>query len=253
MGSKFRLDDLLVSKGLADSKSRAKALILAGKVRLGTEVLDKAGKTYAADTPLTLEQPPRYVSRGGEKLEAALDAFEIRPEGWTILDIGASTGGFTDCLLQRGAAAAVCVDVGRAQMHGKLLSDPRVTNIEQLNARHLKAEQLPRSTFPLVVMDLSFISLALVLEPAWSCLQDDGTLIALIKPQFEAEKAEVDRGRGVIRDDRVRERCLKRILEFARLRLPDSSHLGTIDSPIAGGDGNREYLAAWRRVPEGPG
>lgn len=247
MPPKIRLDELLVQRGLADSRTQAKALILAGQVRHGTEILDKAGKAYAPDLPVEVRTPPRFVSRGGEKLEAALDAFAIDPAGLTFLDIGASTGGFTDCLLQRGAARAVCVDVGRAQLHGKLLADPRVSNLEQINARHLRPEDLPRPAYPLIVIDVSFISLKRILEPAWSCLEPGGHLIALVKPQFEAEKEEADRGRGVIRDPDIRRRCLEKILAFADTQLPGAHRLGAIDSPIAGGDGNREYLAAWKR------
>lgn len=247
MPPKIRLDELLVQRGLADSRTQAKALILARQVRHGTEILDKAGKAYAPDLPVEVRTPPRFVSRGGEKLEAALDAFAIDPAGLTFLDIGASTGGFTDCLLQRGAARAVCVDVGRAQLHGKLLADPRVSNLEQINARHLRPEDLPRPAYPLIVIDVSFISLKRILEPAWSCLEPGGHLIALVKPQFEAEKEEADRGRGVIRDPDIRRRCLEKILAFADTQLPGAHRLGAIDSPIAGGDGNREYLAAWKR------
>lgn len=252
MAGRMRLDDLLVNRGLAESKSRAKALIMAGKVKVGTTVLDKAGKMVPEDLELTLESPPRFVSRGGEKLVAALDHFHIDPTGLTILDVGASTGGFTDCLLQRGAVQAVCLDVGRAQLHGKLLADPRVTNLEKINARHLTAEDLPQPDYPLIVMDLSFISLTRVLEAVWNCLQPTGTLIALVKPQFEAPKVEADRGRGIIRDPEVRRRCLERVLQFMTDTLPDSHLMGWIESPIHGGDGNLEYLAVWTRTPTAP-
>lgn len=247
MASKIRLDELLVQRGLAESRTQAKALILAGRVRTGTTIIDKAGKVYPDDLPLEVESPPRFVSRGGEKLEAALDAYAIHCSGIRILDIGASTGGFTDCLLQRGAASAVCVDVGRAQMHGRLLADPRVTNMEQLNARHLSPHDLPHPDYPLIVIDVSFISLTRILGPAWACLKPGGHLVALVKPQFEAEKNEADRGRGIISDPAIRQRCLDKITAFASSELPGSVLLGTMESPIAGGDGNQEFLAVWQR------
>ena len=243
----MRLDELLVEKGLAESRSRAKALILAGKVLLGTERLDKPGRTLPADSALSVEQPPRFVSRGGEKLEGFLDRFEISIEGLWVLDVGASTGGFTDCCLQRGAAGATCVDVGRAQMHNKLIQDPRVTNLEKTNARHLKPDDLPQGSYPRIVMDLSFISLTKVLPAVWPFLEPGGCLIALVKPQFEARKEEVDAGRGIIRDEAVQERVLEEIRDFAIAGLAGAELIGTMDSPIKGTDGNREFLLGLRR------
>jgi 23S rRNA (cytidine1920-2'-O)/16S rRNA (cytidine1409-2'-O)-methyltransferase len=239
---KTRLDELLVAKGLAESRSRAKALILAGKVLMGTERLDKPGRSLPTDCELRVEQPPRFVSRGGEKLEGFLDRFDISMEGHHLLDVGASTGGFTDCSLQRGAISATCVDVGRAQMHNKLLQDARVTNLEKTNARHLQAGDLPRESYPRIVMDLSFISLTKVLPAVWQFIEQDGYLIALVKPQFEARKAEVDAGRGIIRDEAIHERVLAEICEFALSQLPGARLVGSMDSPIKGTDGNREFL-----------
>ncbi|MFU8849169.1 MAG: TlyA family RNA methyltransferase [Opitutales bacterium] len=239
---KSRLDELLVAQGLADSRSQAKALILAGKVLLGTERLDKPGRSLPADSPVTVEQPPRFVSRGGEKLEGFLERFEISMAGRHILDVGASTGGFTDCCLQRGAVAATCVDVGRAQMHNKLIQDPRVNNLEKTNARHLKPGDLPEAHYPRIVMDLSFISLTKVLPAVWTFLEPGGCLIALVKPQFEARKEEVDAGRGIIRNPAVQERVLSEIRDFALSELPGAELIGTMDSPIKGTDGNREFL-----------
>ncbi|PXA03221.1 TlyA family rRNA (cytidine-2'-O)-methyltransferase [Coraliomargarita sinensis] len=248
---KIRLDELLVEKGLADSRSRAKALILAGKVLLGTERLDKPGRSLPADSELTVEQPPRFVSRGGEKLEGFLDRFEISMEGLPILDVGASTGGFTDCCLQRGATSATCVDVGRAQMHNKLIQDPRVTNLEKTNARHLKPGDLTRDSYPRIVMDLSFISLTKVLPAVWTFLEPGGCLIALVKPQFEARKEEVDAGRGIIRDAAVHQRVLQEIRDFALSELSGAELVGMIDSPIKGTDGNREFLIGLRNKGQG--
>lgn len=246
--AKLRLDELLVARGLAATRAQAKALVMAGRVRSGTERLDKPGKDFPSDLELSVEQPPRFVSRGGEKLAAALAHFALNPAGAHALDVGASTGGFTDCLLQAGAADVVCVDVGRAQLHAKLLADPRVTNLEKINARHLSPSDLPRPAFDWVVMDLSFISLKAVLPAVWTCLRPGGTLVALVKPQFEAGKAEVDKGHGVIRDAAVQEATLASVRDFACAELPGATLVGTLDSPIKGADGNREFLLVLRRT-----
>ena len=244
---KIRLDKLLVAQGLADTRSRAKALILAGKVKLGTDRLDKPGRSLPADAPIEVESPPRFVSRGGEKLEGFLDQFKIDVTGLRHLDVGASTGGFTDCCLQRGTISATCVDVGRAQMHNQLIQDPRVTNIEKTNARHLQIGDLPFDNYPLIVMDLSFISLTKVLPAVWQFLAPEGRLIALVKPQFEAEKREVDAARGIIRDQAIQQRVLASIQAFALEQLTGASLIGTMDSPIKGTDGNREFLMGLTR------
>ena len=246
-GKKLRLDELLVARGLAGSRTQAKALIMSGRVRHGTERLDKPGKEFPPDLGIEIEQPPRFVSRGGEKLAAALTGFSLDLRGAHVLDVGASTGGFTDCALQAGAAYVVCVDVGRAQLHAKLRADPRVTNLEKINARHLTAGDLPRGGFDAIVMDLSFISLTTVLPAVWALLRNDGVLVALVKPQFEAGKTEVDKGRGVIRDPAVQEATLAAVRNFALSRLPSASLLGTMDSPITGADGNREFLLGLKR------
>ena len=247
---KLRLDELLVTKGLADTRSQAKALILAGKVRLGTERLDKPGHTFRTDSSIQVEAPPRFVSRGGEKLEGFLDHFKIDVTGLRHLDIGASTGGFTDCCLQRGSVSATCVDVGRAQLHNTLLNDVRVTNIEKTNARHLKPGDLPFDHYPLIVIDVSFISLTKILPAVWQFLAPGGQLIALVKPQFEAEKHEVDAGRGIIRDQAIQERILNSIQDFALLQLKGASLIGSMDSPIKGADGNREFLIGLTQLVE---
>ena len=244
---KIRLDELLVAQGLTDTRSRAKALILAGKVKLGTDRLDKPGRSLPTDAPIEVESPPRFVSRGGEKLEGFLDQFKIDVTGLRHLDIGASTGGFTDCCLQRGTISATCIDVGRAQMHNQLIQDQRVTNIEKTNARYLKIGDLPFDNYPLIVMDLSFISLTKVLPAVWQFLAPEGRLIALVKPQFEAEKREVDAGRGIIRDDAIQQRILASIQSFALEQLIGATLIGTMDSPIKGTDGNREFLMGLTR------
>jgi 23S rRNA (cytidine1920-2'-O)/16S rRNA (cytidine1409-2'-O)-methyltransferase len=246
---KVRLDELLVARGLAESRTQAKALIMSGRVLHGTERLEKPGREVLADVALTVEQPPRFVSRGGEKLVAALTHFALDLRGAHVLDVGASTGGFTDCALQAGAAEVVCVDVGRAQLHARLRADPRVTNLEKLNARFLRAGDLPRRDFDATVMDLSFISLTAVLPAVWPFLRPGGVLVALVKPQFEAGKTEVDKGRGVIRDAAVQEATLVRVRDFALAELPGATLVGTMNSPIAGADGNREFLLCVRKQP----
>jgi 23S rRNA (cytidine1920-2'-O)/16S rRNA (cytidine1409-2'-O)-methyltransferase len=239
---KTRLDELLVQRGLAPSRAQARALIMAGHVLHGTERLDKPGREVPDDIALAIEQAPRFVSRGGEKLAAFLERFPVDLRGAHVLDVGASTGGFTDCALQAGAADATCVDVGHGQLHHKLRTDPRVTCLERINARHLRPGDLPRPAYDAVVMDLSFISLKVVLPAVWPFLRSAGTLIALVKPQFEAGREAADRGRGVIRDDAVRAAVLADIVAFARANLAGAAVRGTMESPIAGGDGNREFL-----------
>lgn len=249
---KLRLDELLVARGLAPTRAKAKAYVMAGVVRSGTERLDKPGKEYPADFPVSLAETSRFVSRGGEKLQGWLDRFPLDLTGAHILDVGASTGGFTDCALQAGAASATCIDVGRAQLHGKLLADPRVTNLEQVNARHLDPAALPRPLYDAIVMDLSFISLRHILPPVWAALRPGGTLVALVKPQFEAGKAEVDKGQGVIRDPAVQERVLADIRDFALATLPGAALVGVMDSPITGTDGNREFLLGLSKTAARP-
>lgn len=245
---KRRLDQILAERGLCESRSTARALILAGKVRSGTDVLDKPGKDYPAEIALSIEQPPRFVSRAGEKLEGFLERTGLDPAGRSILDVGASTGGFTDCLLQRGAIHSTCVDVGRGQLHHRLRTDPRVVNRERLHAADLPRADLPRPAYDWIVMDLSFISLRKVLEAVWPRLSPGGILICLVKPQFEATREEADRGRGVIRDPAVRQRVLEEVTAFALDRLPGAALLATEPSTLAGTDGNLEFLAAFRRA-----
>jgi 23S rRNA (cytidine1920-2'-O)/16S rRNA (cytidine1409-2'-O)-methyltransferase len=247
-GKKLRLDELLTARGLAASRAQAKALIMSGRVRHGTERLDKPGKEFPTDLEIVIEQPPRFVSRGGEKLAGALERFALDVQGAHVLDVGASTGGFTDCVLQAGAADVVCVDVGRAQLHAKLRADPRVANLEKLNARFLTAKDLPRAEFDLVVMDLAFISLTVVLPAIWPLLRSNGVLVALVKPQFEAGKSEVDKGRGVIRDPAVREAALTRVRDFALTTLTGAKLVGTMESPIVGADGNHEFLLGLKKI-----
>lgn len=247
-GGKIRLDELLLARALAPSKTQAQALIRAGKVRSGTEVLDKPGKPVRDDVALTVTQPSPYVGRGAEKLAGFLKAFPLQIEGKTVLDVGASTGGFTDYLLQRGAISSTCVDVGHGQLHYKLRTDPRVTNLERLNARNLTRDDLPRSSYDLVVMDLSFISLKKVWPAVWPFVAHGQIMIALVKPQFEAHKEEVDAGRGIIRDPSIRARILNEIRAWAGANLPGAEEVGYCESPLHGADGNLEYLVGWKNV-----
>ena len=243
-----RLDEILVIRGLAESRSQAKALIMSGKVRHGTTILDKAGKEFPPEIELEVESSSQFVSRGADKLAGFLKQFPCPVEGKRTLDIGASTGGFTDYLLQAGALEATCVDVGHGQLHYKLRTDPRVVNLERINARHLTADQLPHPHYPIIVMDLSFISLRLVLPVAWKFLSPGGILIALIKPQFEAGKAEADKFKGVITDPEIQMRILNELLAFAADELPGSKLTGWCESPIRGMSGNLEFLAGWTRA-----
>jgi 23S rRNA (cytidine1920-2'-O)/16S rRNA (cytidine1409-2'-O)-methyltransferase len=237
-----RLDTLLVDRGLAASRERARALILAGSVRVNGQPAAKAGTSVPADAEVSVATPDHpYVGRGGLKLAHALDAFAIPVSGRTALDIGASTGGFTDVLLQRGAARVVALDVGHGQLDWKIRNDPRVDVIERMNARTLTASDLPagRAPFQIVTIDVSFISLRLILPVVPPLLDDRADVIALVKPQFEAGRAEVGKG-GIVRDPGVHARVLEEVGSAAdALGL---RRAGTIESPIAGMEGNREYL-----------
>lgn len=246
---KQRLDELLVARGLSPTRAQAKALIMSGRVRQGTERLDKPGKEYATDCELSVDRPPRFVSRGGEKLAAFLERFPVGLAGAHVLDVGASTGGFTDCVLQAGATSATCVDVGHGQLHEKIRRDPRVTSLEKLNARHLQPADLPRADYDVIVMDLSFISLKTVLPAVWPFLRPGGVCIALVKPQFEAGKTEADKGKGVIHDNAVRLRVLAEVREFAVSGLAGAVFFGEMECPIAGADGNREFLLGLTKAP----
>ncbi len=240
---KIRADDLLVRSGQAASRSQARRLILEGRVSLaGGEPLAKPGRALPADTPLRVENPPRFVSRGGDKLAAYLERFPADLTGRNLLDVGASTGGFTDCALQAGAVSATCIDVGHGQLHPTLLADPRVANFEGLNARHLDPFALPRPAYELVTMDLSFISLTQVLPAVWPLLAPGGLLVALVKPQFEAGPEETRRTKGIIRDEAVRQRTLQTVRLFAEGNLSGCLVIGEMDCPVTGGDGNREFL-----------
>jgi 23S rRNA (cytidine1920-2'-O)/16S rRNA (cytidine1409-2'-O)-methyltransferase len=236
---KRRVDVLLVERGLAASRQEAQRLLLAGKIRAAGQRVDKAGTAVAADTPLAVDSPPSpFVSRGGAKLLHALTAFGIDPRGRICLDVGASTGGFTDCLLQHGARRVVAVDVGYGQFAARLRHDPRVHLLERTNIRTLGAERLPARP-DLAVIDVSFISLRLVLPVVIALLDDPGEIVALVKPQFEAGREKVGK-RGVIRDPAVHREVLERMRALAgELGL---AVRGLTASPLLGPMGNREFL-----------
>ncbi len=240
---KQRLDCLLVARALFESREKAQRAIMAGMVRVGDAVADKPGARVADDAVISVQEKSRYVGRGGLKLEAALKHFGVDPTGKICLDIGASTGGFTDCLLQHGAAKVHAIDVGHSQLDWKIRSDPRVVVREKLNARYLQREEVPDS-IAVCVIDVSFISLTLILPAAFSVLAPDGIILALIKPQFELGKEEVDAGRGVVRDAEAQLRAVDKIESF--MRDFAKSWCGFIESPILGGEGNREFLACLR-------
>src|SRR6266508_734393 len=252
---KVRLDVLLVERGLAESRAKAQALIMAGQVRVADQVTLKPGTAVSTDSVLTVDSGPRFVSRGGEKLDAALEAFDINVAGWVCADVGASTGGFTDCLLQRDAAKVYAIDVGKGILHWKLRNDPRVVVMEETNARFV--ESLPEQV-SMVTVDASFISLKILLPvvkkwispsppiptstslPLRSARVGEGNIIALIKPQFEAGKKDVSRGDGVIRDPEIHKQVLLDILAFAQKE--GFQIRGLIKSPLLGPKGNAEFL-----------
>lgn len=239
---KERLDTLLVARGLIESKELAQRMIMAGEVRVEGHPVYKAGHKYPADCAIELLAKPRFVSRGGEKLEGAFAKFNLDVSGLDALDVGSSTGGFTDCLLQHGAARVVAIDVGRAQLHPRLLADPRVISMESFNARHLQPQDLPFVP-RFGVTDVSFISLKLILPPMVRALAPGSQIVSLIKPQFEAGREHVPG--GVVRDPAVHRAVVADILRFGTETLKLIS-LGVEESPLRGPEGNIEFLAWWQ-------
>jgi len=233
---------LVVERGLAETRARARALVLAGQIRVDGAIRSKAGVAVSDDADLTLVTPDHpYVGRGGVKLAHALDTFDIRVSGRTALDIGASTGGFTDVLLRRGAARVAAVDVGHGQLAWKLRQDPRVVTLDRINARGLSAELLPPvfERVDLVTIDVSFISLRLVLRPLPSLLSQDADVVALVKPQFEAGREEVGK-RGIVTDEAIHRRVVEEVAAAAeRLGL---QRVAVAPSPITGAEGNQEFF-----------
>ncbi len=236
---KERVDVLLVARGLCETREQAKRLVLAGEVRSGDRIIDKPSAKLPDDAPLELKEKPRYVGRGGLKMEGALGVFGVNPEGLVCLDIGASTGGFTDCLLQHGAARVHAIDVGTNQLAWKIRTDPRVVVKEKFNARGLIEADLGEQV-DLIVIDVSFISLTKILPAAFGVLRDGGSVIALIKPQFELEREDIGKG-GIVRDPELHDRAVDKIRAF--IAGQGREWKAVIDSPITGTDGNREFLA----------
>jgi 23S rRNA (cytidine1920-2'-O)/16S rRNA (cytidine1409-2'-O)-methyltransferase len=244
VGTKKRLDVVIAERGLVPSRARAQALILAGKVRLNGEVESKAGTQVNPEADIEISEPDHpWVSRGALKLVAALDEFDISPEGHDCLDVGASTGGFTHVLLERGARRVIALDVGRGQLDWQLRNDSRVVVLEGVNARHLEAEILP-FTASLVTVDVSFISLRLIVPALLPHSAADAVIICLVKPQFEAGRDEVGKG-GIVRNERVRRQTIdKTVRSLQDLGL---ALVGLVESPIRGQKGNLEELAVFRR------
>jgi len=242
----IRLDQALVERGLCDSREKAKRAILAGQVRVNHQLAHKPSDGVKSDDEISLDAPEKFVSRGGQKLEHALKQFQLDVAGMVAIDLGASTGGFTDCLLQSGAAKVFAVDVGQGQLAWKLRNDRRVGVMEKTNARFLKPEQFPQP-FDLAVIDCSFISLQKVLPPVIPLLKPDGKIIALIKPQFEAGKAEADKGRGVISDPKIHERVLAELREFVSAQA-GLCWRDVVESPLLGPAGNKEFLTLIEKI-----
>lgn len=240
---KQRLDVLVVSQGLCESREQAQRLILAGEVSVKGQVISKPGTKVDDTFPITVRNKPKYVSRGGLKLEGALKAFPVPAEGKVCLDIGSSTGGFTDCLLQNGALRVHAVDVGTNQLVWKLRNDPRVIVKEQFNARYMTPEDLGEKV-QLIVSDVSFISLTKILPAAYGCLEEGGDLLVLIKPQFELQPEDIGAG-GIVRDPALHQRAVDKIHDFVVNEL-HREWMGVADSPIKGMEGNKEFLA-WLR------
>lgn len=242
--AKERLDVILVKRGLAESREQAQRLVYAGQIRSNGEVLDKPGHKHEEDLALELESLPRFVSRGGLKLEEAFEKFGLNVAGMTCLDVGSSTGGFTDCMLQHGAAMVFAVDVGKGQLHWKIRSDERVVVMEGINARYLKPDDL-KGVPEFATADVSFISLTKILPAVFGVLKKDATIVTLIKPQFEAGRGQVGKG-GVVKDPVIHEEVVERIRRFGIEEL-GLECVGVVESPVKGPAGNVEFLAVWRK------
>lgn len=237
---KDRLDALMFNRGMCDSREQAKRLVLAGEVKVDGRMVDKPAEKFGEDAVVEIKEKPKFVGRGGLKLEGALEAFGIDVTGWICMDVGASTGGFTDCLLQRGAIRVHAVDVGTNQLVWKLRNDPRVISKEKFNARHMEPKDIGEKV-RLAVMDLSFISLTKVLPAVFGVLEEGGEVVCLIKPQFELDREDIGKG-GIVRDEELRERAVEKIRQFVT-EEHGKAWKGVIPASIAGMDGNQEFLA----------
>ena len=243
MPKKLRLDQLLVAQGLFNSREQAQRAVMAGEIKIGTRIAVKPSQLLAADAAVAVKPTRKYVGRGALKLEKTLDHFKIDMQGKVALDIGASTGGFTDCLLQRGTEKVYAVDVGHGQLDWKIRSDPRVTVLEKMNARFLSRKHIPELV-DLCVIDVSFISLTLILPNAFELITPSGVVLALIKPQFELERVDVRRG-GIVRDPELHQKAQDKIVQFVT-RLGHTV-TGIVPSAITGADGNQEFFACMRK------
>ena len=240
---KARIDQTLVERGFFASRERAQRAIMAGEIRVGDRVFAKAAELIEIDAPISIVQPPQFASRGALKLGGALDFFGVEVKGKTALDIGSSTGGFTDCLLQRGAAKLFAVDVGHGQLAWKLRNDPRVTVMEKVNARFLSREDISEVA-DLCVIDVSFISLTLILPRAFELIAPEGMILALIKPQFELQRKDVGRG-GIVRELALHEKAQQKIVKF--VEEANYHVVGLVPSTITGTDGNQEFFICIRK------
>ncbi|HEX8287911.1 MAG TPA: TlyA family RNA methyltransferase [Pyrinomonadaceae bacterium] len=243
---KERIDKLLIERGFADSRTKAQALVMAGVVLVDEKRVEKPSESFPLDAKIRIKgesEETKYVGRGGLKLEKALEDFCIRPNGYICLDVGASTGGFTDCLLQNGAEKVVTIDVGTNQLVWKLRNDARVEVRENVNARYLKPEDFSQK-FDLIVMDVSFISVTKILPALVSLIKETGKIILLIKPQFEVGRGEVGKG-GIVRETEKHERVIAEVNDFAE--KCGLKTVNVINSPITGADGNREFLALYEK------
>jgi len=243
MPKKMRLDQLLVASSIFSSREQAQRAVMAGEIKIGTRIAVKPSQLLAADAAIAVKPTRKYVGRGALKLEKALDHFKIDMQSKVALDIGASTGGFTDCLLQRGTEKVYAVDVGRGQLDWKIRKDPRVIVLEKLNARFLSRAHIPELV-DLCVIDVSFISLTLILPNAFELITPSGVILALIKPQFELERADIGRG-GIVRDPELHQKAQDKIVQFV-------THLGhtltgIVPSAITGANGNQEFFACMRK------
>lgn len=246
-----RADELLFLRGLVESRTKARALIEEGKVFVDGKLIDKPSRKLPDDANISIADncaSTRFVSRAGLKLEAFLDTFKIDLNNAHILDAGASTGGFTDCALSRGATCAYCVDVGVGQLHKKLLDDTRVKNFEKTDIRDVSPEYLDHPPFDFICADLSFISLEKVFNVLWDCLKIDGIIVCLVKPQFETPPSIMRKNKGIIRDDITRLQALDKIKNYISENFPTAKFIGEMQSPIKGGDGNVEYLISYKKV-----
>jgi len=243
MPKKLRLDQMLVARGLFSSREQAQRAVMAGEIKIGTRIAVKPSQLLAADAAIAVKPTRKYVGRGALKLEKALDHFKIDMQSKVALDIGASTGGFTDCLLQRGAGKVYAVDVGHGQLDWKIRKDPQVIVLEKLNARFLSSAHVPELV-DLCVIDVSFISLTLILPNAFELITPSGVILALIKPQFELERADIGHG-GIVRDPQLHQKAQDKIVQFVT-RLGHTV-TGIVPAAITGADGNQEFFACMRK------